>query len=473
MTINQLEFEGFNLFIENESDNTQNHKMIDILLKYGAEERSGLDVYTDIFKLGQNYIQTSDETVDNNNLKTNPILIMKDEGSAVRRRIMFEDEFEDLLFEAQKSDFAILNGLSYFGRENISANANKMYAMIFDIDDVKENNLHALLNGATTDKYDIYPEPNYVVLSGGGVHLYYVFEEPIPLYPNTKTLLKELKYKLTTKMWNMYTSGIEKRQYQGINQGFRVIGSRTKKGYTNRAFKLNNKKINLEYLNRFLAEEDKIDVPNFKKAYSETKYTLQEAKDRFPEWYERRIVQGETQKKWTVKRDLYDWWKRQILDGASGGHRYFCIMTLAIYAMKCDIGYAELKKDAYDLISFMNQVDPANEFTSNDVESALECYDERYKTFPRQDISKLTAIDMPKNKRNYQNQIDHLEEARMIRDLRMKRQNRNWWDNAGRPVGSGTKEQLVKDYIAENPNKSVTEVARALNVSRPTVYKYR
>lgn len=59
----------------------------------------------------------------------------------------------------------------------------------------------------------------------------------------------------------------------------------------------------------------------------------------------------------------------------------------------------------------------------------------------------------------------------MIRDLRMKRQNRNWWDNAGRPVGSGTKEQLVKDYIAENPDKSVTEVARALNVSRPTVYK--
>src|SRR5699024_11369994 len=91
--------------IENEYDNTQNDKMIDILLKYGAEERSGLDVYIDIFKLGQNYIQTSDETVDNNNLKTNPILVMKDEGSAVRRRIMFEDQFEDLLFEAQKSDF--------------------------------------------------------------------------------------------------------------------------------------------------------------------------------------------------------------------------------------------------------------------------------------------------------------------------------------------------------------------------------
>src|SRR5699024_5973283 len=130
MTINQLEFEGFNSFIENESDNTQNDKMIDILLKYGAEERSGLDVYIDIFKLGQNYIQTSDETEDNNNLKIKLNFVMKNEDSSVHRIIMFDDKFEDFLFEAQKSHFSIMNGLTYFGRENTNANANKMYAMI-------------------------------------------------------------------------------------------------------------------------------------------------------------------------------------------------------------------------------------------------------------------------------------------------------------------------------------------------------
>src|SRR5699024_4199602 len=188
---------------------------------------------------------------------------------------------------------------------------------------------------------------------------------------------------------------------------------------------------------------------------------------------ERRILKGIPQKKWSIKRDLYDWWKRQIIDGASGGHRYFCIMTLAIYAIKCDVSYEELEDDAYGLIEFMNQVDPQNEFTKNDVASALECYDERYKTFPREDVSKLTAIEIKKNKRNGQNQKDHLEEARMIRDLRMRRQGSNWWDNAGRPLGSGTKEQLVKDYIAENPTANVSEIARALNISRTTVYKYK
>ena len=67
--------------------------------------------------------------------------------------------------------------------------------------------------------------------------------------------------------------------------------------------------------------------------------------------------------KWHIKRNLYDWWKCQILDGATGEHRYFCIMTLALYAVKCDIDYNELKKDIYDLIEFMNHVDPAHEFS--------------------------------------------------------------------------------------------------------------
>lgn len=57
---------------------------------------------------------------------------------------MFEDQFENLLFEAQKSDFAIMNGLTYFGQENTSANANRMYARIFDIDDVKEDHIYML-----------------------------------------------------------------------------------------------------------------------------------------------------------------------------------------------------------------------------------------------------------------------------------------------------------------------------------------
>jgi DNA-binding MarR family transcriptional regulator len=114
----------------------------------------------------------------------------------------------------------------------------------------------------------------------------------------------------------------------------------------------------------------------------------------------------------------------------------------------------------------------SNHFTEFDVLSALEMFNDDYITFPIKTISELTGIRIDKNKRNYQSQKDHLEEARMIRDMRMKRQGKKWDDGNGRPKGSGTKEQLVKDYIAEHPMDNPTKIARALKISRPTVYKY-
>jgi len=43
------------------------------------------------------------------------------------------------------------------------------------------------------------------------------------------------------------------------------------------------------------------------------------------------------------------------------------------------------------------------------------------------------------------------------------------------PVDEGrpSKETLIVEYIKNHPNESVTEAARALGVSRPTVYKYK
>ena len=40
------------------------------------------------------------------------------------------------------------------------------------------------------------------------------------------------------------------------------------------------------------------------------------------------------------------------------------------------------------------------------------------------------------------------------------------------PKGSGTKEDLVKGYLVENPDSTPTEIARNLGISRTTVYKY-
>ena len=199
----------------------------------------------------------------------------------------------------------------------------------------------------------------------------------------------------------------------------------------------------------------------------ESKYTLDQAKEKFPEWYEKVIVNGEKMSgTWTCKRDLYEWWKRQILEGASYGHRFWCVMMLAIYAAKCDIPFEELEKDSYELIPFLNSVNPVEPFTGHDVNSALECYDIQFKHFPIDDISKLSAISITKNKRNGRSQEIHLERARAVQLVDYP--NYEWRNKDGAP----SKEKMVRDYAAFHPDQSVTEIARALEVSRTTVYKY-
>jgi len=315
-----------------------------VLQQYGAREVSAMEVYSDIFHFGEGQIQSCNDR--SGDMVANPLGYwkQKDQKSG-HYRVMFEDTFEETLRELQEADFSIMNGISYFGRKNSQDHASKMFCMIFDLDGVTDVTLNRFLNAAVNDDYEIYPLPNYIALSGHGVHLYYVFEDPVPLYPNIKLQLKAFKYALTEKIWNQYTSELKDPQYQGINQGFRVIGGRTKvPGVRVRAFRLNNHPFTLSQLGRYIPEESRIDES---KLWRESKITLKEARRKYPEWYERKVINGEDLKgHWTCKRDLYDWWKRQIETGAAHHHRYFCIMCLAIYAAKSGIEFAEVEYTA-------------------------------------------------------------------------------------------------------------------------------
>lgn len=115
--------------------------------------------------------------------------------------------FEKTLKKLQEADFAILNGLTYLRRKNVQTHTSKVHAMIFDLDGVTDKTLNAFLNGAfTVDATPILNYIAYIAPSGHGVHLYYVMEEPVSLFPYMKIQMKELKYALTEKIWNMYTS---------------------------------------------------------------------------------------------------------------------------------------------------------------------------------------------------------------------------------------------------------------------------
>lgn len=439
----------------------------DILKKYNGVEVSAMEVYSDMFHLGDNEIQKSQE--EKGAYKSNPLGYWKnDDESKGHYRILFDDTFEETLHELQQADFAIMNGLSYFGRKNVQEHASKMFAMIFDLDGVTEETLGNFLHSCFSD-FTIYPLPNYIILSGHGVHLYYVFEYPIPLYPNIKLQLKELKYALTQKMWNRYTTkNWEKIQYQGINQGFRVIGGKTKiEGMRVRAFRINTHPYCLEQLNQYVPAEKRIDES---KLWKESKLSLEQAQKKYPEWYEKRVVRGEKKGNWTCKDDLYHWWIRRIQEGASVGHRYFCVMCLAIYGVKSGISKAQVEKDALELMPFLNGMSDTEPFTKNDIKSALECFDERYITFPIEDISKISGIAIEKNKRNGRKQELHLRGARAIQDINDP--DGEWRNKEGRPDGSGTKQSIIEEWKKSHPDGTKADCNRDTKIDPKTIRKW-
>ena len=218
-------------------------------------------------------------------------------------------------------------------------------------------------------------------------------------------------------------------------------------------------KVTVEYLNRFVPEEYRAE--NF--AYKSDLH-LEDAKKKYPEWYQQRIVEKRPKNTWTCKKDLYDWWIRKILEGAEQGHRYWCIMTLATYAQKCGVPRETLEEDAYGLIPFMNT--KGDEFTEDDVLHALEAYTESYITYPIDTIVVRTGIAIKKNKRNGRKQADHIKLMNFVRDE--INGNKNWRDGNGRP----DKSQIVINWRVAHPDGTKAECIRETGLSKPTVYSW-
>ena len=389
------------------------------------------------------------------------------EGDGRAKRYTITDDL-DKLQELQDTDFTIISPISYFGKRRCGKNARYLYAMVFDLDGVGMPQLRDTLHQMNKD---ILPKATFVVNSGTGLHLYYVLEEPVPMYPQNQMYLKEMKYALTRQIWNRFTSTIKEPQMQGIMQGFRVIGSGSKLGreFPVVAFRYGGR-VRLEDLLVFIpdtnGERQKVQGIMMK-----SRLSLEEAKEKYPEWYDKRVVRHERRGRWTVKRDLYDWWLRRIGSEIRVGHRFYGIMTLAIYAKKCGIEEDELRRDAFSLLRPYDEMseEEINRFTQDDIVCALEMFNEDYVTFPRDDIAKLSGLTMPVNKRNWRKRADHLKRCRIIQQASDTVDGTNWREGNGRKGKRG----IIFEYMRSHPEvRKKTEIARALQIDRGTVAKY-
>lgn len=386
------------------------------------------------------------------------------EGDGKARRHLITDELEEL-GEIQDTDFTIMSPISYFGRQRSGKNARYLYALVFDLDGVGMPQLRDTLHQMNRD---IIPKATFVVNSGTGLHLYYVLTEPVPMYPQNQKILKELKYSLTRQIWNRFTSSIEKPQMQGILQGFRVVGSGTKLGrdYPVVAFRYGGA-VDLEKLLDYIPDSNG-ERQHLQALMKKSRLSLAEAKEKYPDWYERRIVKKERRGRWTVKRDLYDWWLHRIHDEIRVGHRFYGIMTLAIYAKKCGIDEAELRQDAFALLKPYDDMseEDINHFTKDDIVCALEMFNEDYVTFPRDDIAKLSGLTMPINKRNWRKQAEHLGRARAVQGF--DDPDGKWRNKDGRPKA----QKKVYEWQQQHPDGRKADCHRDTGLDPKTIRKW-
>ena len=424
------------------------------------------DFYRDIFPVG-----SFERLGHQEDCKPNGIVQIVERGKKRKknsRSVILTDGFEQLESCILDNDFVITSPISYYGRSRKSKNASMMHALTLDIDYVEERHIEHMLEHFDVDAhYSCIPIPTYLVNSGHGVHLYYVFEKPIPLYKQNQINLLGLKKYLIDLIWTKYNSSQpSKKECLSLFQGFRMVGSKSKLGACRvEAYKTSNYKCTFDWLAGF----DRARNPSFEHfiAYGKTGLSLDEAKELYPEWYERRVVRGELKRvsDWKPKRDLYDWWFNKAMKEIEEGHRYFGIMTLAIFAAKCGISKEELESDAMELQEEF-ETKGKELFTVEDMKSALAAYKDEYRTFTRSAIERITGLDIPANKRNGRPQEQHLKLARGIRQI--KHEMGESVSGGGRP----TKLQQVKDWRSANPNGTKADCERQTGLSRHTILKW-
>ena len=439
--------------------------MFDIVaaLESQFDEVHYLDFYRDIFPEG-----SFEERGVYEDGKYNGIAVTIAKGSKRAKRLTVTDDLDAITDMAASDDFCLMSPISYVGKSRKSSNARFMYALAIDLDGLESLKQWQFFTEQIERGHEMLqfvwglPRPTYLVSSGTGLHLYYVFEKPIPMFKNIVEQIEKLKKRLTWQAWTQGASSLhDKVQYESLFQGFRVVGTITKDGGRCRAFSV-GKKVTVEYLNQFVPEENR--ATNF---VYKSDLRLEDARKKYPEWYQRRVVEKRPKNTWTCKRALYDWWIRKLTIGAEQGHRYWCIMTLATYARKCGVPRETLENDAYGLIPLMNEKGDA--FTEDDVLHALEAYTDSYITYPIDTIVVRTGIPIEKNKRNGRSQRLHLKLARASRDILCEERGQvDWRQGNGRP----SKQDIVEDWQRHNLDGTKKQCHDETGLSYPTIRKW-
>lgn len=396
------------------------------------------------------------------------------DGKMVRkaRRYTVTNDFERLFNLIEHSnEFCLMSAASYAGKARKEERARDLFALVIEIDGIKGREGLAQLeyswDGRPKNNFRM-PKPTYIVCSGNGLHLYYVFEKPLPLWANVKRRLSDVRLFLIKWLWTKAVSE-SKVEHESLLQAFRIAGTRGKDENVFAMVFRTGEKWTIEKMNEFLPKDLQIEA-SYKSVLSKG-----QARELFPDWYKRRVEEGLPPGHYYRHPGIYHDWLEKAKKGATMGHRYWCMENLCSLAVQCQIDPVTVERDLRELAAALEEqtvlaseeeIKQHGHIDENDIMCALRTYHEASRSaFTRRldVVENKTGIRLERNKRNGRKQKEHLKMARFVRDE--LNGHKNW---QGRP----SKQEAVSEWRKANPNGTKYGCAKETGLDWKTVSKW-
>ena len=329
---------------------------------------------------------------------------------------------------AKRRDAAVAPA-EFFKDIRNKATMKSLHALTVDLDGVAHADLMALIQHRFMDL-----APTYVVNSGRGLHLVFLFDVPVECYDWSKKILdrmlKALKQRFTS-IWLSY----EVDDKPSLIQIYRIVGSRTKLGTTCHAYR-SGTPYTVDGLAAALGVTWCRPQPRQQASGwihdSDSVYTLPNGRQAF----------------YACVRD-------GIIAHTQRGHRHLALFALGVVAAKCRVSQDVLQADARRVQQAFNARDPHDKVPTRDVVKALKSVDPRKaKTVRAATLEDWLGWSFErKTKRNGRTRQEHLANVAATRTTRSR--------------------DAVAAYMDQHPDATVADVVAATGLSRPTVTRYR
>lgn len=380
---------------------------------------------------------------------------------------MVKMSVDEAIDQAVDRNDILLGGSTYFKNFVSKTTAKDVHALIIDMDNVWAGVLQPALQNDWNEDDKELPKPTYIVNSGTGLHLYFLFDEPIPHYVCNSEKIDQLYRRLAVQQT---TSRIYlQKQVQWFGQDFRMAGSLNKYNWRNEVFRV-GEKWDIDRLAQAVGMEDT--------------HFVRYGEPRTRQLVKRERTKNRTKRKgWRCNQGFYDYTLERCRNETKEGNRYMSFCALTVIAWKCNVPISKVEQDLKGLIPKYNK-GAKRQITEKEIEHALRMYNEKAMLTQRERLQDWIGWEYkPQTNRHYGKQVFKRKKSQEARDKGLKNTNlevRGWavrdamypdgeWRNKD---GAPSKQEEVRAWRQLHPDGKPKDCMADTGISKNTVYRW-